>query len=178
MAYVAGPFAAVANVQDLAQYMAEEFQKIEDEFSSAQGAATLFLTGSDVGVANIVPRIITEWNDSRPNRDFRAVVPDLAGSQIVAARSGQYLASFTVTAFVDFLRDYQLRMFINGASTELLAVSDPSNQTDTVTMVAQGSARVPREKERDVIDLRISADQDGARFDMIGSFFTVAWVGD
>lgn len=178
MAYVAATFAEVNDIRELAQLVGEELGKIEDEMASAQGAGTLFVDTAQVGVANIVPRIITEWNQSRPNRDFRAVIPDLVGSQIVAARSGQYLAQFTCTAFVDFLRDYELRMFINGVGSDLVAVSDPSNQTDTVTMVAGGSARVPRESERDVLDLRISADQDGAQFDLIDSFFTVVWVGD
>ena len=178
MAYVAATFAQVNDVQELAQLVGEELGKIEDELATAQGAATLFVDIPAIGVANVVPRVITEWNQARPNRDFRAVIPDLAGSQIVAARSGQYLVIFTCTAFVDFLRDYELRMFLNGVGTDLVAVSDPSNQTDTVTMSAGGSARVPRESERDVLDLRISSDQDGAQFDLIDSFFTVTWVGD
>ena len=178
MAYVASTFSQVSDIRELSELLSEEFSKIEDEMASAQGAATLFVDVPKVGVANIVPRIVDEWDQSRPNRDFRAVVPDLPGNQIVAARSGQYFAQFTVTATIDFLRDYVMTMFINGLATDLTAVVDPSNQTDLVTMVSGGSARVPRESERDAIDLRISSDQDAAQFDIISAFFSVFYVGD
>ncbi len=178
MAYVAATFAQVNDTRELAQLVAEELSKIEEELQSAQGGATLFVDVPKTGVANIVPRIIDEWDQARPNRDFRAVVPDLAGDQIIAARSGQYFAQFTVTATIDFLRDYEMTMFINGLITSLSAVVDPSNQTDLVTMVSGGTARVPRESERDVIDLRISADQDAAQFDIISAFFSVFYIGD
>ena len=178
MAYVAATFAEINDVRELAQLVGEELGKIEDEMASAQGAATLFVDVPKTGIANIVPRIIDEWDQSRPFRDFRAVVPDLAGNQIVAARTGQYFAQFTVTAVIDFLRDHELTMFINGVATDLRAVVDPSNQTDLVTMVSGGSARVPRQTERDVIDIRVSSDQDAAQFDMRSSFFSVFFIGD
>lgn len=179
MAYVAATFAEVNDVRALAQLVSEEFGKIEDELAAAQGGATLIQDQPLVlGTADIIPSILTGWNTERPNRDFRSVLPSLATSQIVAARAGQYIANFTVTAEVELNRAYELRMYINGVATNLLAVADPSNQTDIVTMVATGTARVLRESDRSVLELRVSADQDGATFNIKESYFSVAWVGD
>ena len=179
MAYVAATFAEVGDIRALAQLMAEELQKIEEELYSAQGGATLVQDQPLVtGVANIIPRVLDEFDVARPNRDFRAVVPNLPDGQIIAARSGQYLVNFTVTAVIGLNRAYELRLFLNNNPTNLIAVADPSNQTDIVTLVATGTARVARESERDILDLRISSDQDGAQFDMKESFFTSAWIGD
>lgn len=179
MAYVASNFSQIDDVQQLAQLVAEEFGKIEDEIASAQGSASLIhdlvLTPF---VANIVPNKILVWTQQRPNRDFRAVVPNQPDGEIIAAREGLYLVNFTVTATITSQREYEGTVFINGVASLLKAVNDPSNQSTFITMVATGSARVPRESERSVVDLRISADQDGAQFDIGPSFLTVAWVGD
>ena len=179
MAYTASVFSQVSDVNQLAELISEEFAKIEDEMASAQGGATLIHElAVTPGVANIVPSVITAWDDARPNRDFRAVVPDLLNNQIIAARAGQYIANFTVTAEIGLNRSYEVRLYLNGNPTSLVAFNEPSNQTDVVTMVATGSARVPREGERTVLDLRVSADQDAAQFDIRPSFFSVSWVGD
>ena len=172
------------NVRQLSQYISQEFDRVAQFLRAAQGAATILQTGPGalkiVGAAGV---LLDEWTDTTPFFEYFAVRASLPDSGVWIRRPGMYEVNFTVQGEVEINRDYRITVRNNGVDTLLSALSDPSNQTDVVTMVATGTQRlratgVGGPGVDDLLQLFISSTQEGSDWTTLNAFFSAVYVAE
>ena len=172
------------NLRQLSQYISQEFDRVSQFLRAAQGAATILQSTPGVEKSiGAVPTILDEWTTTTPPFEFFAVVASLPDSGVWIRRPGMYEVNFTVQGAVQINRDYRLTVINNGVSTLLEALSDPSNQTDVVTMVATGTQRlratgVGGPGVDDLLQVAMTSSQEGSTWTTLNAFFTAVYVAE
>ena len=172
------------NVRQLSQYISQEFDRVAQYLRAAQGAATILQSTPGVEkIIGAVPTILDEWTSTTPPFEFFAVVASLPDDGVWIRRPGMYEVNFTVQGAVQINRDYRIAIQNNGVDTLLSALSDPSNQTDVVTMVATGAQRlratgVGGPGVDDLLQLGITSTQEGSTWTTLNAFLTATYVAE
>ncbi len=172
------------NVRQLSQYIAQEFDRVAQFLRAAQGAATILQSTPGVEkIIGVAPTLLDEWTSTTPPFEFFAVVASLPDSGVWVRRPGMYSVNFTVQGEVQVNRDYRIAIQNNGVDTLLSALSDPSNQTDVVTMVATGTQRlrstgVGGPGVDDLLTLAITSSQEGSTWTTLNAFLSATYVAE
>ena len=172
------------NVRQLSQYIAQEFDRVGQFLRAAQGAATILQ--STPGIEKIIgaaPTILDEWTSTTPPFEFFAVVASLPDDGVWVRRPGMYSVNFTVQGAVQINRDYRITVQNNTVDTLLSSISDPSNQTDAVTLVATGTQRlratgVGGPGIDDLLQLAITSSLEGRTWTTLNGFLTATYVAE
>ncbi len=184
MAYKKLDIGEPQNLRQLSQYISQEFDRVAHFLRAAQGAATILQSSPGVEkIIGAVPTLLDEWTSTTPPFEFFAVVASLVDSGVWVRRPGMYEVNFTVQGSVQVNRDYRIAVQNNGVDTLLSALSDPSNQTDVVTMVATGTQRLRASGVGgpgidDLLTLAITSSQEGSTWTTLNAFLTAVYVAE
>ena len=172
------------SVRELSQYISQEFDRVAMFLRAAQGAATILQNvAGAIKQVGAVPVLLDEWTQTTPFFEYFAVRASLPDDGVWIRRPGMYEVNFTIQGAVQINRDYTITVTNNGVPTLLASVSDPSNQTDVVTMVATGTQRlratgVGGPGVDDLLQLFITSTDEGSDWTTLNAFFTAVYVAE
>ena len=166
------------DLAELERFLADEFQRVEIAIRGASVAAAyagLTVENAQVGVANILPRAITEFDSFVPEAPNRITTAAPGFDILTPEEDGVYMALAQFTIQVDQLTVYRITMAKDGVLSNIFGAWRTSNQVTDLTMTFSGMIEI---SPGEAINVVVNSDRDGATFNIQNGIFMLFRISE